>query len=62
MMLCSCYFINGEDYEMRNEDFILLHFLKFALSASPAADFNKESTDRKQLCFISDFFKNTRMI
>ena len=42
---------------MRNEDFILLHFLKFALSASPAADFDKESTDRKQLCFISDFFK-----
>lgn len=47
---------------MRNEDFILLHFLKFALSASPAADFDKESTDRKQLCFISDFFKNTLMI
>lgn len=48
--------------KMRNEDFILLHFLKFALSASPVMDFDKESTDRKQLCFISDFFKNTLMI
>ena len=43
--------------KMRNEDFILLHFLKFALSASPAADFDKESANRTQLRFVSDFFK-----
>lgn len=42
---------------MRNEDFILLHFLKFALSASPAIGFDKESADREQLRLVSDFFK-----
>lgn len=48
--------------KMRNEDFILLHFLKFALSASPAIGFDKESADREQLRLVSDFFKNTLMI
>ena len=43
--------------KMRNEDFILLHFLKFALSASPAIGFDKESADREQLRLVSDFFK-----
>lgn len=43
--------------KMRNEDFILLHFLKFALSGDPAIGFDKESADREQLRLVSDFFK-----
>ena len=42
---------------MRNEDFVLLHFLKFALSGDPAIGFDKESADREQLRLVSDFFK-----
>ena len=42
---------------MRNEDFLLLHFLKFALSGDPAIGFDKESADREQLRLVSDFFK-----
>ena len=42
---------------MRNEDFILLHFLKFALSGDPAIGFDKESADWERLRLVSDFFK-----
>lgn len=47
---------------MRNEDFILLHFLKFALSGDPAIGFDKESADWNDFALYRISLKNTLMI